>query len=135
MRPTIEYIQTRFNEYNARFFEGTLPPIPVKLSNAQTFLGKLCFKRKRKWLFGDYYNTGFVLRINTRADLPEELVEDTILHEMIHYYIAFNQWSDTSTHGQLFRREMKRINEKGGRHISISYRPNPEQLAQLRAKN
>ena len=71
----------------------------------------------------------------TGADLPEELVEDTILHEMIHYYIAFNHWSDTSTHGQLFRREMKRINEKGGRHISISYRPNPEQLAQLRAKN
>lgn len=71
----------------------------------------------------------------TGADLPEELVEDTILHEMIHYYIAFNQWRDTSTHGQLFRREMKRINEKGGRHISISYRPNPEQLAQLRAKN
>ena len=114
MRPTIEYIQTRFNEYNDRFFDGALPPIPVKLSNAKTFLGKLCFKRKRKWLFGDYYNTGFVLRINTRADLPEELVEDTILHEMIHYYIAFNQWSDTSTHGQLFRREMKRINEKGG---------------------
>ena len=76
--------------------------------------------------------TDFILRINTRADLPEELVEDTILHEMIHYFIAVNQLHDTRTHGQIFRREMKRINEMGGRHISISYRPNSEQLAQLR---
>ena len=132
MIPTIDYIQTRFDEYNSLYFNGILPPVPIKLSNARTFLGNLCFKRRRKWLFGPYYNTDFVLRINTRADLPEELVEDTILHEMIHYFIAVNQLHDTRTHGQIFRREMKRINEMGGRHISISYRPNSEQLAQLR---
>lgn len=63
-----------------------------------------------------------MLRINTRFDLPEDLLQDTILHEMIHYYIAVNHLRDTSTHGQLFRREMKRINEQGNRHITISYR-------------
>ena len=91
MVPTLDYIQARFDEYNARFFGGSLPPIPIKLSHARTFLGKVTFVRHRTWLFGAVRNEKFVLRINTRFDLPEELIEDTILHEMIHYYIAVNQ--------------------------------------------
>ena len=134
MVPTIEYIQARFDEFNGLYFNGALPSLPIKLSNARTFLGKLCYKKQRKWLFGPYNYSDFVLRINMRLDMSEELLDDTILHEMIHYYIAVNQWRDTRTHGQLFRREMKRINETGGRHISISYRPNAEQMAQLRVR-
>ena len=122
MQPTVDYIQSRFDEYNTRYFGGTLPPIPIKLSHARTFLGKVTFVRHRTWLFGSVRNEKFVLRINTRFDLPEELIEDTILHEMIHYYIAVNQIRDTSAHGRLFRREMKRINAEGYRHITISYR-------------
>ena len=122
MVPTIPYIQSRFDEFNARFFAGALPPVPIKLSNARTFLGKLTFTKRRKWLFGEWTYSNFVLRINTRFDLPEQLIEDTILHEMIHYYIAVNQLRDTSTHGRLFRQEMKRINAEVNRHITISYR-------------
>jgi hypothetical protein len=131
MQPTVDYIQSRFDEFNARFFGGGLPPVPIKLSHARTFLGKLTFTRRRSWLFGPTRNEHFVLRINTRIDLPEELIQDTILHEMIHYYIAVNHLRDTSAHGRLFRQEMKRINTEGGRHITISYRFTKEQLAAL----
>ena len=131
MTPTIPYIQSCFDEYNARFFAGSLPPIPIKLSNARTFLGKVTFTRHRSWLFGPVRNENFVLRINTRLDLPEELIRDTILHEMIHYYIAVNHLRDTSAHGRLFRREMARINADGDRHITISYRLSKEQLLEL----
>ena len=71
MIPTIEYIQTRFDEYNARFFGGHLPSIPIHLSHAKGFLGKVCYTRKRQGLFGGYRNTDFVLRINVRIYLPE----------------------------------------------------------------
>jgi len=130
MIPTVAYIQARFDEYNERFFGGSLPPIPVRLSHAKGFLGKVCFVRKRQGLFGGYRNTDFVLRINARIDLDETLVQDTILHEMIHYYIAYNQWHDSSTHGHLFRREMARINREGNRHITISHRLNEDERAQ-----
>ena len=129
MIPTIEYIQARFDEYNAHYFSGALAPLPIRLSHAKGFLGKVTFTRRKQGLFGGYRNENFVLRINTRIDLPEALVEDTILHEMIHYYIALNQWRDTSTHGQLFRREMARINADGHR-ITISHRLTDEQRAQ-----
>ena len=131
MIPTIDYIQSCFDEYNARFFGGSLPPIPIRLSHARTFLGKVTFVRHRTWLFGPTRNENFVLRINTRIDLPESLVQDTILHEMIHYYIAINQLRDTSTHGRLFRQLMARINAEGNRHITISYKLTKDQLAAL----
>ena len=130
MKPTIEYIQAHFDEYNRQYFGGTLPPLPIKLSHAKGFLGKVTFVRRRKGLFGGYQNEDFVLRINVRIDLPEELVQDTILHEMIHYYIAVNQIRDTSTHGRIFRAEMARINKEGHRHITISHRLNEEQKVQ-----
>ena len=125
MKPTIEYIQTRFESFNSLYFGGSLPPIPIKLSHAKGFLGKITFSRQNRGFFGGYKNTDFVLRINVRIDLPQEVIDDTILHEMIHYYIGFNQWKDTSTHGELFRREMARINAAGNRHITISHRLTP----------
>ena len=131
MIPTVSHIQSRFYEYNVRFIGGTLPPVPIKLSHARTFLGKLTFTKHRSWLFGPTRYENFVLRINARIDLPEDLIEDTILHEMIHYYIAVNHLRDTSAHGRLFRHEMKRINAEGNRRITISYRFTKEQLAAL----
>lgn len=122
MKPSLEYIQAHFDEYNRQYFGGALPTLPIKLSHARGFLGKVTFVKRRSWLFGPYKNENFVLRINVKIDLPEEVVQDTILHEMIHYYIAVNQWKDTSAHGKLFRAEMARINKEGNRHIRISYR-------------
>lgn len=130
MKATVEYIERRFAEYNVRFFGGSLPPVPVRLSHAKGFLGKLSYQRCKQGLFGRYRNEGFVLRINVRIDLPEELVEDTILHEMIHYYIAVNQIVDSSSHGKIFRQEMERINREGNRHITLSHKLNEEQQSQ-----
>ena len=122
----MDYIQAHFDEYNRQYFGGALPTLPIKLSHARGFLGKVTFVKRRSWLFGPYKNENFVLRINVKIDLPEEVVQDTILHEMIHYYIAVNQWKDTSAHGKLFRAEMARINKEGNRHIRISYRLSSE---------
>lgn len=121
-----------FDAYNRQYFGGQLPPLPIKLSHAKGFLGKVTYVRRRQGLFGGYRNEDFVLRINVRIDMPEEVVQDTILHEMIHYSIAVQQLRDSSTHGRLFRAEMARINAEGDRHITISHRLSDEQRAQSR---
>ena len=130
MTPTIEYIQARFDEYNVLYFNGSLPPLPIKLSNARTFLGKLCYKKQRTWFLGPYRYSDFVLRINTRMDMSEELIQDTILHEMIHYFIGLNHLEDVSSHGPVFQHLMNSINEKYDRHISISHQYTEEQREQ-----
>ncbi len=99
------------------------------MSRARTFLGQLGYKRKRK-LFRGWENYDFVLRISVRMDLPETEVEDTLLHEMIHLYIASQQLKDTSTHGRLFRKMMNSINQQHHRHITISHRKTKEEQEQ-----
>lgn len=126
MRATVQYVEQKFEEFNQLCFAGKLPKLPIQLSDAKTFLGVVVYK-KRDLPNGKKEKYDFRLRINTRIDLPEEVIEDTILHEMIHYFIGVNQLEDTSTHGALFVNLMNQINEKFGRHITISHNGTNEQ--------
>ncbi|MBQ7691012.1 MAG: SprT-like domain-containing protein [Muribaculaceae bacterium] len=126
MRATIPYIEQKFEEFNRLCFAGELPKLPIRLSDAKTFLGKVVYK-KRTLPDGRVEKYDFCLRINTRIDLSEQEVEDTILHEMIHYHIGVNQLKDTSSHGAVFVSIMNHINAKYGRHITISHRGSAEQ--------
>ena len=101
MIATHEYVKDKFGEFNRLIFGGKLPLLPICMSNARTFLGACTFKRKRNWL-GKTVLYDFKLKISTRFDLPEKELEDTIVHEMIHYYIAVNKLKDTSTNGHIF---------------------------------
>ena len=126
MKPDVPFIKAKFDEFNSLMFGGALPTVPVALSKASSYVG-LCTFKTRRHLFGknEYYD--FRLRFSTRLDLPEPEVEDTIIHEMIHYYIRLNRIKDTSAHGKVFRQMMKDLNSRYGRHITISHRTTKEQ--------
>ena len=129
MKATIPYIEQKFEEFNQQMFAGQLPKLPIELSDAKTFLGVCAFKT-RKGKDGKEICYDFKLRINTRIDLPETEIEDTIIHEMIHYFIGYNQLEDASAHGPMFLRMMNSINAKYGRHLSVSYKVTKEQREQ-----
>lgn len=126
MKATIDYVKRKFNEYNELCFEGKLKPLPFRLSRSRTMLGQVKFMREKNpddtW---HYY--GFIFVISNLLDLPEKEIEDTILHEMIHYYILSNQMQDTSPHGEIFVRMMKDINRRFDRNISIVHRATKEE--------
>lgn len=121
MRATKEYVERKFNEYNAMCFEGKLQPLPIVMSRARSFLGQVGFVRKRN-LNGTWHYYNFVFRISIVLDQEESIIEDTILHEMIHYYILSNQMQDTAPHGKIFRTIMNNLNKRFDRHISISHK-------------
>ena len=129
MKATIPYIEQKFEEFNQQMFAGQLPKLPIELSDAKTFLGVCAFKT-RKGKDGKKICYDFKLRINTRIDLPEAEIEDTIIHEMIHYFIGYNQLEDASAHGPMFLHMMNSINAKYGRHLSVSYKVTKEQREQ-----
>ena len=126
MIATLDYIKRKFDEYNALCFEGKLRPIVFKLSTARTYLGQIAFARTRNPKDGTWHYDRFVFRISTKRDLSEKEMEDTILHEMIHYWILSNQMQDTAPHGKLFVRKMNEINVRFNRHISITHKVTPE---------
>lgn len=128
MNATLSFVQKTFDRFNAMCFEGCLPPIPVSLTKARTFLGKVEYKGERG-LFGLVSrNKDFRLKISTSFDLPQEELEDVVLHEMIHYYIAWKNIKDTSVHGEVFRSIMDQLNSKFGRHITIRHKAEKGQL-------
>lgn len=125
MKISVEYVERKVAEYNSLMFGGHLPPLPIRLSSARTFMGRLYYIKQRK-LTGGWAYSDYKLIISTRFDLPEEIVEDTIIHELIHYHIMYNGLRDTSSHGPVFRDIMARINEKFHRHVTISVRLSEE---------
>ena len=120
MRPTVEYLQKQFTFLNNQCFEGKLKPVNIVLSNASTFLGRLCFVRKRVW--GKVRLSDFLIRISVRYDMEESVIIDTLLHEMIHYYIASSNIKDTSSHGEVFQKIMNALNARFGYHLSIAHK-------------
>ena len=113
MIPTKEYIEKKFEEYNRSMFGGKLKPLPVRLSNARTFLGAVRYRKKRS-LLGRWHYSDFQFFISTKVDQPEKTVEDTIIHEMIHYWI--------------FSSQMQEINARFNRNVTISHRKTKEEM-------
>ena len=124
---TIPYIRDRFEHFNRLCFDGQLVTPPIRLGRSRRVLGCVNYKQ-RKGKDGKLETFDYVLRISTCFHLKARDMDDVILHEMIHYYILLNGIRDTSKHGQVFRRMMDEINQKYGRHITISHRSTSEEL-------
>jgi len=126
MIATVDYIRRKFNEFNQLCFNGELKPLPIKLSKARSYLGKVAYRRKRN-LNGTWRFSDFELLISTVIDRPEQELEDVILHEMIHYWILSRQLQDDAPHGTLFTSKMNEINTRFNRHIAVSHRSTREE--------
>ena len=129
MIPTIEYVQQKFREFNVTMFDGKLPEPPISVTNAKTYFGVCAFRKHRKWN-GRLEYSDFKIRISRRFDLPQDEIDDTIIHEMIHYWIGLFSPADMPGHSALFRRMMADINARYNRHISVSHRLSAEQQEQ-----
>lgn len=57
-----------------------------------------------------------------------------LLHEMIHYYIAYKGICDTSAHGKVFRQMMSQINARYDRHITVSHRTTDTERSSITAR-
>lgn len=113
MIPTTDYIRSRFASFNATYFDGKLPEPQFCVRNSRTVLGRFSYRRKRKWLFGRYRITDYAIMVSSYYDMEASDLDNILLHEMIHFYIAYRNLRDTSTHGRLFHREMERLNACG----------------------
>lgn len=131
MKANIDYIEQRFEEFNRRMFGGKLPKLPFELSDASRFLG-LFTCDCRNLPDGTKVNTNYKLRINTRIDMAQDALDDVIIHEMIHYFIAYHNLIDTAPHGKIFLSIMESINANHGRHIEVSHR-NPTEAEKAQA--
>lgn len=130
MRPSLDYIIEKFDYYNALCFDGKLHRPPIRLNMRLGALGRT------KYVLASDNNGSPVftepsIEISVRLDLPEEEYIDTIVHEMIHYYIISNNIMDDSPHGTVFRKKMNEITDKYGIKITIRFNQKEEELVMM----
>lgn len=128
MVPNLNFVSEAFGRFNQSIFGGGLPVPRFRLTHARTFRGKLAYKVSSAW--GRRRCSDFEMRISLDFDLPMDVWEDVVIHEMIHLHIAANNINDSSSHGPVFRRLMTDINRTHGRKITVTARSTKEQLDQ-----
>lgn len=107
-----------FELFNTRYFAGQLPLPRLELSKARTRLGTMSCRRERTFL--KTVLRDFTIRISTYYEQDQRGYQTVLLHEMIHYYIAFKGLRDDAPHGRIFRSMMAELNAKDGWNISVS---------------
>ena len=112
------WMRESFDRFNKDYFGGELPLPKFSLSNARTRLGSMTYKWKSVRTGPGPSDVKRVpynhcIHLSVYYEQSERDYQNTLLHEMIHYYISVKQLDDSSSHGPLFRQWMQRLNEKG----------------------
>lgn len=126
MRASINFLISGFNRFNNEIFGGELPLPLMRVSSARSFMGQFKVVRSRGILVRR--RETYHLTLSNRYELEEAVLEDVLIHEMIHFLIHYRKIRDTSSHGRQFRALMTNINVRFNRHITVSHRCTKEQL-------
>lgn len=118
MRIDINFIESNFEKFNRDYFGNKLPKPKFGIGKAKMILGSLNYKTKHT-LFGSK-RFDYTIRLSVYYDQSEWQYLNTLLHEMIHYYISLNDIKDTSAHGKVFRSIMNNLNKKYNWDMSVS---------------
>lgn len=132
MRATLSFLTDRFERFNRDIFLGILPRPVMHISSGRSFMGQFKVERKKPFLHRS--QEIYHLTLSDRYDLGVSILEDVVIHEMIHYLIHYKKIKDTSSHGQHFRKLMTEINRRFGRHITVSHRCSKTELESDEAK-
>ena len=117
----VKWMEDNFRKCNDLYFGGVLPLPDFAISKSRTQLGLMSCKR-RTGLWGKKKYSEFLIKLSSYYDMTERQAQNVLIHEMIHYYIAFKGMRDTSPHGRIFCSMADSMNEKFGWEITISTR-------------
>lgn len=113
MIATKSIVASKFRRFNREYFNNMLPTPIFKVRKSKDVIGLHRMVSYKYTLEKEHY-----IIISSYYDMQENVLEDVILHEMIHYFIAIRDLKDTEMHGVIFQHYMNEIN-KNGRNIGI----------------
>ena len=111
---TLQELTTLFHKFNEEIFSSELPLCELYISASRTQAGYFRVIRK----FGR--KPRVTIAVSRTLPMIQEEIEDTLVHEMIHYLLYHRGIKESRPHGNAFRTIMKDINLRYGRHITIS---------------
>ena len=115
MEITIEMIWQKFREYNCLYFNRELPMPLVQLLKSYRLCGQFSCRK----IIGRRRVRGQLLEISCYYDWEEDALRDVIVHEMIHYYLAYKHIDNYLTHGEEFLKMAEELNSKYGLNVTV----------------
>ena len=96
-----------FTKFNNEYFSGILPFPEFKLRKSYNILGYFSCRYN-----DDYSMYDCVLEISNRYDYTEEQLRNIMVHEMVHYYLAYTGEDVKMEHGKKFISMASKLNKK-----------------------
>lgn len=115
MEITIEIIRQKFREYNHQYFNRELPMPQIQLLKTYRTCGYFSCRK----IIGRRRLKGQRLEISCYYDWQEDALRDVIIHEMIHYYLAFKHIDNNLTHGEEFMKMARQMNSEYGMNVTV----------------
>lgn len=97
-----------FDRYNILYFEGKLPAPQFDLLHSFRTCGYFQYT-KGGWFDKTLYDP--TIFITDYYDFTEGQFKDIMVHEMIHYYLAYFGLDKSCSHGRKFKKMAKRLNQ------------------------
>ena len=101
--------------YNEKYFEGKLPTPLFDLLHSYRTCGYFQYSYRQVWFCKELYD--FKIMITDYYDFTERQFTDIMVHEMIHYYLAYFGLDKRCRHGKEFKKMAERLNGQYGLNI------------------
>ena len=111
-----------FIECNKKYFNSSLPRPKYDIMHKNGTLAKFVYNKNKN---GKYPIRLQKIVMSDLFDFPEDIFRDIVIHEMIHYYIAWNGIKDNKTHGREFMKMANELNEKYGLNVTKYFDASP----------
>lgn len=114
--PNIFNLMWLFDECNQNYFGGMLPTPNIEIIDTTKKLGYFTA------LFDRYGNLREPkIQISGRYEFSEKRLKDVLVHEMIHYYLAYIKADIRLTHGNAFICMANELNRNYNLNITETY--------------
>ena len=117
MKADVNTLTHLFWDYNKKYFGNVLPTPYIELFDMPGKIARFEYHKngnKAKKPIRDQ-----IIYFSKTYEFNENTMRDVMVHEMIHYYIAWNRIKDNGSHGRKFWRMAMDFNEKYGLNIQI----------------
>jgi len=111
-----------FWECNRLYFNKSLPTPKFTIMNKLNILARFEYNPNKK---GKHPIKWQEIKVSDCYDYDDNVFRDLIVHEMIHYYLAWNGIKDNKKHGREFMRMASELNEKYGLNVQKSIDATP----------
>jgi hypothetical protein len=114
-------IKATYDRFNAAYFEGKLPNIPVGFAKLKSVGGRVTYQIRKDLYTGrkTYVPDSMKLELSSMWSRESAHLDGIMLHEMIHVYFASNG-NVQENHGMRFMAMLRKISRESGIRVPVT---------------